>query len=103
MSNRPGWHHGGKSRQERGYGAQWIKLRNVILARDKHLCQPCLAKGLLTAATEVDHVISKAKGGTDAMENLRSICSPCHRRKTTIDAGRRPRRAFDVNGWPIQE
>lgn len=103
MSNRPTWHHGGKSRQERGYGQAWIRLRKVILARDRHLCQPCLAKGRLTAATEVDHIVPKAKGGTDAMQNLRAICTPCHRQKTTIDAGGRPKLAFDVSGWPIDE
>ncbi|WP_298190969.1 HNH endonuclease signature motif containing protein [Novosphingobium sp.] len=100
---RTGWNHGGKSRQERGYGAHWVKLRPLILARDKHLCQPCLAKGQLTPATEVDHIVPKAKGGTDDADNLRSICTPCHRDKTLLDNGARPKRAFGSDGWPIDQ
>lgn len=32
-------------------------------------------------ATEVDHIVPVARGGTDALSNLRPICGPCNRRK----------------------
>lgn len=67
---------------ERGYGHAWRKLRDRILRRDKGLCQPCQKAGRLTPATEVDHIVEKAHGGTDAMDNLQAICGPCHRAKT---------------------
>lgn len=54
--------------------------------RDMRLCQVCLALGLLTPATEVDHIIPKAKGGADDERNLQAICTDCHASKTTREA-----------------
>jgi 5-methylcytosine-specific restriction endonuclease McrA len=28
---------------------------------------------------EVDHIISRGKGGDDSLDNLRSLCFTCHR------------------------
>lgn len=89
-----------KSRHERGYGHQWDKLRKVILTRDSYLCQACKAKGRITAASQVDHVKVKAKGGTDDPANLRSLCAPCHVDKTTRDNGGRVKVRIGPNGWP---
>lgn len=102
------WDHGGRSRHARGYGTAWEKLREHILKRDRHLCQPCLRMEprRITAATEVDHVLAKAKGGTDADGNLQSICNPCHRAKSLADQGKKPRRrkrAIALGGWPVEE
>ena len=36
----------------------------------------------MVAAKEVDHIITKAKGGTDDPDNLQSLCVQCHREKT---------------------
>lgn len=36
---------------------------------------------------EVDHIVEVAHGGTDDLSNLRSVCKPCHRRRTATDAG----------------
>ena len=89
------------SRQSRGYGAAWTKLRLVILARDKHLCRPCKAKGKLTPATAVDHIKAKANGGTDEHANLRSICTDCHKAKTAEDQGHRAKVDIGADGWPL--
>lgn len=94
--------HGGKSRQARGYGRAWDKLRILVLARDKHLCQPCRRAGRVTAATAVDHLIPKAKGGTDDISNLQAICGPCHRAKSIADQGGRVRLSIAEDGWPIE-
>lgn len=93
------------SRHERGYGSDWDLARQQVMTRDKGLCQPCLAKDRVTPATEVDHVTSKAKGGTDDMENLQAICGPCHKAKTALDRGvdYRPKRRIAVDGWPVQD
>jgi 5-methylcytosine-specific restriction protein A len=80
---RCGWHTTSKeSSHRRGYGAAWRRLREVILNRDGGLCQVCLNDGIITIATEVDHIISKANGGTNDEYNLQSICSPHHNEKT---------------------
>ena len=71
---------------QRGYGADWRRLRGEVLLRDKGLCQPCLRNGRVTAAREVDHIKPKASGGTDDADNLQAICLPCHRTKTARES-----------------
>lgn len=65
----------------RGYGYRWRKLRDAVLAA-RPLCKMCDDRGRVTLATEVDHIVPKAKGGTDAWDNLQPLCSDCHREKT---------------------
>ena len=79
------------SPDKRGYGTGWRGpggLREQILNRDRRLCQDCLANGRYTEATQVDHVLSKRQGGTDDPSNLRSLCAPCHSRKTAREDAR---------------
>ncbi|WP_234082998.1 HNH endonuclease [Enterobacter quasiroggenkampii] len=64
------------------YGANWQKVRTIALHRDRGLCVLCLADGRAVPANEVDHIIAVAHGGTDALDNLQSLCTPCHRYKT---------------------
>ncbi|ATW33664.1 HNH endonuclease [Candidatus Williamhamiltonella defendens] len=79
-----GWqqHQQGQSRQARGYGAQWQRLRARILTRDNYLCQPCWRQGVIRSAQAVDHIQAKAFGGTDEERNLEAICHECHKAKT---------------------
>jgi 5-methylcytosine-specific restriction enzyme A len=76
-----------KSRHERGYGCDWVKIRSQRLAIDDHMCQICLSMGRYTMASQVDHVINKASGGTDHINNLQSVCAPCHKLKTQSESG----------------
>ncbi len=73
------------STTERGYGNAWRKLRRFVLIRDNNLCQVCLTTGVLTEAYAVDHIVPKAKGGGDNMDNLQAICKHCHDTKTARD------------------
>ena len=73
---------------QRGYGASWQRLRAEVLLRDKGLCQPCLKAGRVTAAREVDHIKTKARGGTDELTNLQAICQACHAKKTARESRR---------------
>lgn len=68
----------------RGYGHAWRKLRRQILERDNYLCHcpECLAFKRLRPASEVDHIIPKARGGSDAHSNLRAVNEDCHKRLT---------------------
>jgi 5-methylcytosine-specific restriction protein A len=81
------------SRQDRGYGAAWEALRLQVLTRDRGICIPCYGRGRYTRAVEVDHVLSKARGGSDDLANLQAICKACHRRKTELE--RRAPFSFD--------
>lgn len=84
-----GWHNYqnvlGKGNQNKRYGHTWRKTRDKILSRDCGVCQPCKRRGIVTAATIVDHIKPKAKGGTDSPENLEAICKACHAKKTARD------------------
>lgn len=75
------------SRHERGYGSAWEKLRSYVLHRDNGLCQPCKRAGRLTRASEVDHMVPKVQGGTDATDNLQAICEACHLAKSRGESG----------------
>lgn len=76
------------SRHQRGYGTVWEKLRAQVLERDTLLCKPGLAKGEVHLAQEVDHIIPKAAGGTDHINNLQAICKACHREKTARESSK---------------
>lgn len=86
---------------ERGLGWEWQQIRLQILARDAGLCQVCKRNGLLTQATEVDHIKPRKKGGTHDARNLQVICSQCHVEKTAADEGKTRRAAIGADGWPI--
>lgn len=63
--------------QGRG-GRPWRRLRDRILLRDRYTCQLC-QRVCLPNDLDCDHVIAKAKGGTDDPSNLRALCRPCHK------------------------
>jgi 5-methylcytosine-specific restriction protein A len=100
---RKAWQHERKSRHERGYGMTWERLREQVMRRDMRLCQPCLRKNRVTPAHAVDHIIPKAKGGTDDLDNLQAICRSCHLDKTMRDNGRRAKRRIGVDGYPVDD
>ncbi|WP_040642633.1 HNH endonuclease [Psychrobacter aquaticus] len=66
----------------RGYGHAWRRLREEVLRRDGYLCVSCSKSVRYVPATDVDHIINKANGGTDELKNLQSLCKKCHRTKT---------------------
>jgi 5-methylcytosine-specific restriction protein A len=69
------------SATERGYGWNWTRLRNRKI-RTNPLCEICEKEGRIEVATQVDHILSKDKGGDDSWENLMSLCRRCHDLKT---------------------
>ena len=92
-----------RSRQEKGLGSAWQRLRLLILERDCWICQcpRCLGGKLrLRSAGEVDHIVPRGKGGGDEWTNLRSVNVECHRRITAEQNGAKKRRGFDVDGNP---
>lgn len=109
--SRPSWHHDKRSRQERGYGAAWDRLRPQILKRDGYRCRcdDCTRTGALKPATHVDHVVSKADwlrkhGNLDRVDdptNLRAINKACHERKSLVEKGYTVRAGADAQGLPL--
>lgn len=56
---------------------QWRKLRDKVLRRDHGLCQ-IRGPQCAVVADHADHVIPKARGGHDTMDNLQAACGPCN-------------------------
>jgi 5-methylcytosine-specific restriction protein A len=66
------------SASARGYcSAGWKAARREVLLRDGYQCQVCgdLVHG---KRAHVDHIVPKAKGGSDEVSNLRVLCISCH-------------------------
>jgi 5-methylcytosine-specific restriction endonuclease McrA len=65
-----------------GGSRAWRRLVAACLARDGYICRltrdghPCGAP-----ATTADHVIPRAYGGADRLDNLQAACIPCNLRK----------------------
>ncbi|WP_367399743.1 HNH endonuclease [Pseudomonas laurylsulfativorans] len=64
-------------------GRPWRRKRAAILLRDEYTCQAC---GVITSQLEVDHIINRARGGSDDDENLQALCIPCHKLKTAAES-----------------
>lgn len=78
--------------------AAWQRLRAQVLAEEP-LCRDCAARGLVTPATDVDHMDNN--GDNNARTNLAPLCHSCHSIKTAEDMGKRTTRGCDVNGIPL--
>lgn len=87
----------------RGYGHRWRALRVQAMRRDNGLCQRCLERGRVTPGTECDHVVSKAAGGKDTLDNVRMLCSACHEAKSIEDRGGKRRPRIGADGYPMPE
>lgn len=93
------------SRHDRGYGAAWTRIREQALRRDLYLCQACKREGRLTPLCvkprdhAVDHIVPKAFGGTDDLTNLESLCEPCHKAKSSLELGYKPKQTIGADGW----
>lgn len=77
-------------RETNGYGRQtreseggWEKQRRRAIERDEFHCQECGVHGGPEgeAQLHVDHVTPVSAGGTDDVENLRTLCRSCHMTK----------------------
>lgn len=80
------------SRHQRGYDAEWDALRVQILERDQYLCQVGRGRpGCLVDASQVDHIVPLADGGSHSPTNLQAICTACHGRKTGSERAERRR------------
>jgi hypothetical protein len=64
--------------------AAWRALRLTILVRDAYTCAAC-GRIVHGAAAHVDHIRPLEQGGTDAQENLQTLCESCHGRKTRAE------------------
>lgn len=102
-----------ESRQSRGYGAEWEKVRAKVIERAKGMCEECARQGRVAAGKDVDHITSRVKAKvlrwstakTEHPSNLQYLCTRCHDRKSAKETGRtyrEPRPAIGLDGWPVE-
>lgn len=68
-------------------GRQLQAIRARVLSANP-LCVACQAKGISTAATQVDHIAALGLGGSDDANddtNRQGLCDECHAAKTAED------------------
>ena len=70
-------YHRPTEHQERYHTGAWAKIRTAKL-HTQPLCERCLGEGRYTHASIVHHIRPLAGGGTNALDNLMSLCAACH-------------------------
>jgi 5-methylcytosine-specific restriction protein A len=74
---------------ERGYNNRWKRARLGYLAKHP-LCVHCKEHGLVTLATDLDHIVPH-KGDMikfwDFANNIQPLCHSCHSKKTVKEDG----------------
>jgi 5-methylcytosine-specific restriction endonuclease McrA len=89
---------------KRRYDPYWVK--RTVMARDKHICHMCgadigaerlawyrerpprypfdnwLAWRRREPREEFDHIVPFCEGGATVVENMRTLCSSCHKKRT---------------------
>lgn len=68
----------------RGYDYKWTKARKMQLRREP-LCQHCTAAGFTEPAVLVDHIVPLSQGGASTFDNLESLCTMHHNKKTAAE------------------
>jgi hypothetical protein len=69
VSKKHGWTY------QQGRQKDFYNLKAYVLCRDEHTCQQCKKKNL---PLQVHHIVFRSEGGTDAPENLITLCHTCH-------------------------
>jgi 5-methylcytosine-specific restriction endonuclease McrA len=69
------------------YNAQYWRNRAEAMRRASWRCQLRIEGICIGAASECDHMVSIADGGTNDVSNLRAACSPCHKQRTAQQGG----------------
>ena len=69
-----------------------LSVRKYVYERDNFQCQSC-GKKLTETTLNLDHIIPLAKGGSNDISNLQTLCQECNQRKNA-KFDRRFRRYF---------
>ncbi len=55
-------------------------VRQFVYQRDNYQCQSC-GKNQQETTLNIDHIIPLAKGGSNDISNLQTLCQTCNQRK----------------------
>lgn len=62
-------------------GSRWAAIRQKVLRDSGGVCARCGDDG----ACEVDHIVSRRRGGTNEYTNLQALCRVCHAHKSSAE------------------
>lgn len=85
------------------YPPDWRARRRRVLRRDDYTCRACGLRSTRVddISFDVDHVVPKSDGGSHALDNLQTLCPPCHAEKHPGNSGlKRRARQFDNRNRP---
>lgn len=82
----------------------WKALRKATFERDGYRC---VTPGCGRPAKVCDHIVSRRKGGDDALKNLRSLCVSCDNKIKEDKNGKRRNKGIlrgriGADGWPVE-
>ena len=96
---------GAQSSGDRRYDTRsWRRLRLLVL-QESPTCAPCMERGVLKAANEVDHIEPHTDGSYafNDMTNLWGLCKSCHATKSAYEGNnRRAPSGVDPRGWWVK-
>ena len=93
----PMWEDRKGSMTKRITGRRLQRIRKQVFG-EQPICVACKAKGRVTVATQVDHIVALVNGGEDDHDNRQALCASCHQVKTAQDCGYKERAKFDEQG-----
>ena len=79
------WQHNRPTASERGYGLAWRRLRAQVLAEEP-VCRYCG----WAPSTQADHIVPRARGGSDDRSNIAGSCKRCHESKSGREGSSQP-------------
>lgn len=63
-----------------------LEVRKYVYNRDNYQCQSC-RKNIQETTLNIDHIIPLAKGGSNDMSNLQTLCFKCNQaKKANLDS-----------------
>lgn len=71
-----------------------LQRMRAALFDAKPFCAECERQGVLTLATERDHIVCLEEGGPDDDTNVQGLCRDCHDTKSKAERARGVRRAW---------
>lgn len=85
---------GDRKTRQKFYNSKDWKVTRMIILTESPFCCLCALDGKLTPANVVDHIIDIKDDPSKRLDhnNLRSVCTVCHNRKTakTTQIGKEP-------------
>jgi len=72
--------------------------RDRVRKRDRGKCACC---GRMSRKWEHDHIVPLKDGGSHALDNIQTLCVPCHKAKTAREAIARASRRGQADGIQV--